>query len=108
MHVPVIEQLASGGELFPEHRQAALRLRLGGLILDNVPVLCEHSISNANDIGSNPGRRKSDSREPSVNDNVVVVCNDYARLIFERGRQTSDKIEKTVPAGVDVCAVLDI
>ena len=43
-----------------------------------------------------------------MDDHEVPVCDDHARLIFQRRRNAFDQIEETVAAGLDVSAVLNV
>src|SRR5262249_58415536 len=51
------------GERVTEHRPAALGLRLRRLVLDDVPVLDEDPILNAQDVRSDPVRGRPEARK---------------------------------------------
>src|SRR5262245_48899569 len=87
---------------------AALRLLPGRLVLDDVPVLDESSVLDAEDVRRDPVRRRPEPREPAVDDDEVTVGRDHPRLVLERRRQTLHEIEEALAAGRDVGAVLDV
>jgi hypothetical protein len=60
-------------ELVAEHRQAALRLLPRRLVLDDVPVLREHAVLDAQDVGDDPCRRQAVTAEPSVQDDEIAA-----------------------------------
>ena len=45
---------SSSGETIAEHRQAALGLGASGFVLEDVPVLGEPSVLDADDVGGDP------------------------------------------------------
>ena len=68
----------------PEHRQTALRLGFGRFVLQNIPVLREHVIGDADDIGSDPIPRPSGVGKAAMDNYVIAFGNDRARLVLER------------------------
>jgi hypothetical protein len=96
------------GEAIAEHRPTALRFRASRLILEDVPVLGQHPVGDANGVGGDPVSRASRARESPVDDDKVTFGHDYARLIFEgRGRRL-DEVEETLAARLDVGAMLNV
>jgi hypothetical protein len=56
-----------------KHGKAALRLCPGRFILQDVPVFGEYAIDDAYNIGSDPISWPAGSREPTVNDHVLLI-----------------------------------
>ena len=94
-------------ECIAEHRIPALGMLLGSLVLNNIPVLNENSILQANDVRCDPVHRQSDVGEPAMDDDVVTFCKNHARLVLERLRRGLDKIEEPV-SSLDMSAVLNV
>src|SRR5277367_1732671 len=71
-------------------------------------MLYQDAILEQKNVGGNPVRWKTHSREASMNNDVIAVGHDDTNLMFEGRRQGLDQIEEAVPAGSDVGAMLDI
>jgi hypothetical protein len=83
-------------------------LRFGHFILDNVPVLREESVLDADNICGNPVYRSTEAAESAVYDHEVSLGYDCARLVLQRTRKALDQIEESFPAGLDVGTVLNV
>jgi len=82
-------------ELSAEHWQTTLRFCASRLILEDIPVLGQHTVGDPYDVSGDPVPRASHSREPSVDYDKVAVGHDHARLVFERRGSTLDEVEET-------------
>jgi hypothetical protein len=87
-----------------EHRQTALRLGLGRLVLQNVPVFGEQAASHADDIGGDPILRFSSVHKSAVDDHAIAFGDDGAPLISKGRRRAPDQIEQAVASGFE-CAL---
>jgi hypothetical protein len=43
-----------------------------------------------------------------MNNDEIPISDCRSRFVLQRGRDALDKVEETVAAGLDVCAVLDV
>ena len=91
-----------------EHGRFALRLLLGSLVLNDIPVLDENSILQANNVRCNPVHRQSDVGEPAMKDYIVTFCKNQPMLILERQRRGFDEVEEPVSSRLDMGAVLNV
>jgi hypothetical protein len=64
-----------------EHRGLTLRLFLSGFILNDIPVLYENAIFNANNIGRDPVSGCSESGKASMCDHDIPVCDNHAGFV---------------------------
>src|SRR5260370_33837684 len=71
-------------ELSAEHWQTTLRFCASRLILEDIPVLGQHTVGDPYDVSGDPVPRASQSREPSMDYDKVAVGRDHARFVFER------------------------
>ena len=71
----------SVGEAVAEHRQPADGLGLGRLVLQDVPVLGELAVLDADDVGGDPGRGAPIAGEPAMRDHVVALGHDELVLV---------------------------
>src|SRR5476649_2168612 len=58
-------------ELRAEHRPAALRLRLGRFVLQDVPMLDQLAVGDANNIGGDPASRSSVTGKSAMDDHEI-------------------------------------
>ena len=79
--------LRSSREFIAEHRQTAQRLLPRGLVLDDVPVLREHSILHAHDVSDDPRRWQAVTTEPPMEDNEITIRHRNVVLVAQRGGQ---------------------
>src|ERR1700722_2481875 len=77
----------SGRKRGSEHREPAPPLRLRRFVLDDVPMLRQLPLRDAHDVDDDPRSGKAMAREPSVQENVVVLGHDEPVLVTQRGRQ---------------------
>jgi hypothetical protein len=71
-----------------EHRQTALRLRLGCFVLQNVPVFGQQTVGHADDIGGDPILRSSSVRERVMDDHVIA----FATIVPGSYRNTAGEL----------------
>src|SRR5882724_9600331 len=91
-----------------EHWGFTLRLFLSGFVLNDIPVLYENSVLNANNIGCDPVHHRSKPRKAPVCDNEVSFGNHQTSFIMQSGWKRLDQVEKAFTARLDVCTVLDV
>jgi hypothetical protein len=96
------------GERVSKHWLSALRLFLGSLVLNDIPMLDQDPVFHADNIRRNPVDRQSETRETTVDDDDVSFRYDYSWLIPEGGRNALDQVEETITARLNVRAVLNV
>src|SRR5262249_40021451 len=99
---PTATRSAVYGERVAEHGPAAPGLLLGGLVLDDVPVLDENPVLDPQDVCSDPVRRGTEPRETAVDDDEVALSHDEAGLVLQRRREAPDEVEEALASGRDV------
>jgi hypothetical protein len=72
------------GKAITKHRQAADGLGLSRLILQHILVLCQETVFESDNVGGNPGRGPSVSRETAVCDDVIAFRDDALVFIAQR------------------------
>ncbi|MEA2894553.1 MAG: hypothetical protein QOJ84_168, partial [Bradyrhizobium sp.] len=102
------QQHTSSRKIFAEHRQTAARLLPRGLVLDDVPVLREHAILHAHDIGDDPRRWQAEAAEPPMENDEVAGRRRNVVLVAQRRGQGLDQAKQPVAAGRNMRAVLDV
>src|SRR6266403_2346232 len=95
-------------KLVAKHGKAALGLLAGGFVLNHIPMLYEDSILYSKNVGCDPVHGLSEARKSPVHDHEISLSHDGSRFVFQRWRDALDKVEKTVAAGCDMSAVLDV
>jgi hypothetical protein len=96
------------GKRVSEHRVSALGLFLGRLVLDDIPMLDQDSILHPDNIRRNPVDRQPETRETAVDNDDVSLRYHYSWLIPQAGRNALDQVEETIPARLNVRAVLNV
>jgi hypothetical protein len=96
------------GELAAKHGHAALRLLSGGLVLKDIPVLYEHAIGNADDVGCDPVPWSPIARKSAVDDHEILIGENHTGFIPQRRRHAPDQTEQSLASRWDVGAVLDV
>src|SRR5216683_5767118 len=81
---------------------------LRGFVFDDVPMLDQNVILDANDVRRNPVHGQAEIRESSVHDHELSLCHYCSGLILERWREAFDEIEQTFAARFDMSAVLNV
>jgi hypothetical protein len=71
-----------------------------GLILNDVPLLDENSVLQANDVRCDPVNRKANIGEPAMKDDVVAFCKNRSGFILERRWRGLDEVEESVSSGL--------
>jgi hypothetical protein len=71
-------------------------------------VLCEFAVLNAEDVGSDPGRRAAVTGEAAMRDDVVAFGHDQLVLVAQRRRKRAGQAEQPLAAWRDVGAVLNV
>ena len=95
-------------KLFTKHGKAALGGFTCCFVLNDIPMLDENSILQANDVRRDPVRWQSDVGESAMNDDIVATCKNPARLIAKRRGRGLGEIEEAVTTGRNMGAVLDV
>src|SRR5882762_9283167 len=85
-----------------------LDLLLCSLVLNNIPVLDQNSVLDANDVRRDPVRRRAKAGETTVNYHEITLGHDYSRLILQRGWNAFDEIKKAVATRLNMCAMLNV
>src|SRR5256885_12960708 len=91
-----------------EHRVSAFGLLLSRLVLNDIPVLDQHAILDANDVCRDPVHRRAKAGESTVNYHEITFSHDYSRLILQRGRHAFDEIKEDVTTGLEMCAIVNV
>src|SRR6266481_3442146 len=91
-----------------KHRQAALRLGLCRLVLQDVPMLSEAAVLDPDNVRGDPGDGPAGSREASVYDDVVRLRDDQLMLVTQGVGCAADQSEQPFATRFNVCAVLDV
>src|SRR5256885_14910942 len=79
-----------------EHRVSAFGLLLSRLVLNDIPVLDQGAIFDANDVCRDPVHRRAKAGESTVNYHEITFSHDYSRLILQRGREALDEVEQAI------------
>src|SRR5258708_29096858 len=87
---------------------ATFGLLLRRLVLNDIPVLDQNPVFNANDVRRNPVHRSPKAREPPVDNHEITLGENQPRLILERERNAFDEIEKAIASGRDMSAMLNV
>src|SRR5882672_7244683 len=91
-----------------EHRSFTLRLFFGHFILNDIPMLDQKAVLDANNICGNPIYRSTEVAKSPVNNHEVTLGDNRSRFVPQRGRKTLDELEESFSAGFNVSAVLDV
>src|SRR6476620_8657853 len=91
-----------------EHWQATPRLFVGGLVLNDVPMLDHDAVIDAKNVRRDPVRRLPETRESPMQDHELTFRDDHSRLVPQRGPEAFDQVEEAVAAGCDMRTVLDV
>src|SRR5438445_11224364 len=86
------------GKAGPEHRKAALRFGLRGLVLQYVPMLGEDAVGNAHDLRSNPASWPAESRKAAVHDHEIVAGKNDAVLVPYGIGGAPDEVDQSIAA----------
>jgi hypothetical protein len=84
------------GELAAKHGHAALRLLSGGFVLKDIPVLYEHAIGNADDVGCDPVPWSPIARKSAVDDHEILIGENHTGFIPQRRRHAPDQTEQSL------------
>src|SRR5246127_2970816 len=76
----------AGGEGVAEHGQPALGLFGGGFVLDDIPVISEHTVFNPYDVCHYPVGGLADVPESTVQHHVIAIGGDQRVLVVHVGR----------------------
>src|SRR6202023_1372137 len=95
-------------EACPEHWSFTLRLLFSRFILNYVPMLDEDSVLNAHNIRGDPIYWSTETAKSPVHDYEVPLGHYSSRFVLQCWWDALDKIEKTLAAGCDMSAVLDV
>src|SRR5271156_1144499 len=96
------------GEAVTKHGKAADGFCLCGFVLQYIPVLCQETVFESDNVGRNPGRWPSHSGETAMRDDIVALCDDELVFISQRIWRRADKSEQPFASWRNVRAVLDV
>src|SRR5436853_7924966 len=91
-----------------KHRQTALRFGFCRFVLQDVPMFGQAAVLDPDNIRGDPGNRPAESREASVYDDVVALCDDELMFVTQTVGCIVDQIEQSIATRFDMCAVLNI
>jgi len=94
--------------MIAEHRQAADRRFTRNLVLDDIPMLGESAILQADDVRSDPRGRAAYIGETPTQHQHISIRHDQTVLVSHRGRGGFDEAEESIPPGRDVRTVLNV
>src|SRR5882724_11399071 len=72
------------GKRRTEHRQLALRLLLGRLVLNYIPMLDEDAVLHPHNVSGNRVHRQTHTTESPVKNHKIALRNDQTRFVFQR------------------------
>ena len=98
----------SGWKALAEHRQARHGFGLRRLVLEDVPVLGELAVLDADDVSGDPRRQAAVAGEATVSDDEIALGYDQLVFVAQRRRRRSDQVEQALAAWRDMGAVLDV
>ena len=67
-------------EAIAKHGKAADGFFPRGFVLQYIPVLCQETVFESDNVGRNPGRGPSHPGETAMRDDIVALCDD--ELVF--------------------------
>lgn len=79
-----------------------------GLVLDDVPMLRQHSVLYANDVGDDSRGRHAMTAEPPMKYDEIAGRRRNVVLVAQRRGQALDQAKEPVAAGRNMSAVLDV
>src|SRR5882724_10584603 len=91
-----------------EHWSFTLRLFFGHFILNDIPMLDQKAVLDANNVCGNPIHRSTEVAKSPVNNHEVTLGDNRSRFVPQRGRKTLDEIEESFSARFNVSTVLDV
>src|SRR5580692_6179239 len=95
-------------EAIAKHGKATHGFFLRGFVLQHVPVLCQETVFESDNIGRNPGCWPSHPSEPAMRDDVVAFCDDELVFIAQGIWRRANKVEQPLASRPNVRAVLDV
>ena len=95
-------------ETCPEHGGFAFRLFFGGFILNDVLMLDEDSVLNADNIGGDPIQGSTETAKSPVDDYEVSLSQERSGFVLQRWWDALDKVEETLTARCDMSTVLNV
>src|SRR5438876_6362355 len=91
-----------------KHWVSTFGLLLRRFVLNDIPVLDQDAIFDANDVCRDPVHRRAKAGESTVNYHEITFSHDYSRLILQRGREALDEVEQAIATRCDMSAVLNV
>src|SRR5216683_2380278 len=79
-----------------EHRSFTLRLFFGRFVLNDIPVLDQKAVLDANNVCSDPIRRLAMPGKPPVDDDEIALGDNDVVFILQRWRDAFDEIKQAV------------
>jgi len=67
-----------------EHWRFAFRLLFGRFVLNDIPVFHQNPVLNEENVGRDPVCRCSKSRETTMDDHEVSICDHHAGFVSQR------------------------
>src|SRR5580692_10218648 len=95
-------------EAIAKHGKATHRFFLRGFVLQHVPVLCQETVFESDNIGRNPGCWPSHPCETAMRDHIVALYDDELIFIAQGIWRRADKSEQPFTSWCNVRAVLDV
>src|SRR3989442_11735617 len=92
----------------PKHRLSTFGLLPCRFVLNDIPVLDQHAIFDANNVCRDPVHRRAKAGESSMNYHEIAFSHDCSRLILQRGRDALDEVEQAVATRCDMSGVLNV
>ena len=96
------------GEAIAKHGKTTHRFFPRGLVLQHIPVLCQETVFESDNVGRDPGRGPSHPSEPAMRDDVVAFSDDELVFVAQGIWRRSDKSEQPFASRCDMRAVLDV
>src|SRR5216684_7121190 len=91
-----------------EHWSFTLRLFFGHFILNDIPMLDQKAVLDANNVRGSPIHRSTEVAKSPVSDHEVTSGDNRSRFVPQRGWKALDELEESFSAGFNVSAVLDV
>src|SRR5258705_9667661 len=95
-------------ERVSKHGLSTFGLLPCSFVLNDIPVLDQHAIFDANDVCRDPVHRCAKAGESTVNYREIAFSYDYSRLIPQCGRNAFDEIKEAVATRFDMGAMLNV
>src|SRR5580700_3922560 len=95
-------------EAIAKHGKTTHGFFLCGLVLQHIPVLCQETVFESDNVGRNPGGWPSHPGETAMRDDIVSLCDDELVFIAQGIWRRTDKLEQPFASWRNVRAVLNV